>query len=292
MPTATHFSFGDGATDIPSKTTASASTDTTTMAIAQIVQLDARGGPTLENGHLVLRPTQLQDRRFLGGTHFIDADSPSADFKRLLPLWSVIASTGVLISPTRVLMAGHAVIRARLDETYFVFGRTETSEIAAPGDDGLIRVPPDRFRRAKSIVALENPVPDSKDPSAPAVPDWAVLELDAAWTRADPLPLGAETSHEPLAVYSHPLGVPMQRSEAEPSGMPSDPPRLICDFASGGSGSPVIQAGKVVGIVSGNARFVVGDVRGGKIHIQPVEGTPQANQLQPITLASHILSKL
>lgn len=291
MPTATTLVFGDGATDIASVATATAVSDSTAMAIVQIVQLDPRSGTTLENGHLVLRPALLRDRRFLGGTYQIDPNSRSDDFKRLLPLWSVIASTGVLISPTRVLMAGHAVIRARLDETYFVFGRTADSSIAAPGADGLIRVPPDRFRRATSIVAIENPVPDSKDPAAPAVPDWAVLELDAAWTGAAPLPLGV-TTLEALAVYSHPLGVPMQRSEARPSGVPGDSSRLICDFASGGSGSPVIQAGKVVGIVSGNARFVLGDVRDDKIHIRPVEGTPQANQMQPITPASHILDVL
>lgn len=258
-------------------------------AIAHMFVLDRRAGRTIENGRLELRLTKLADRKFDGCELVSDN---SVDLAKMLPLWTFKSATATLIDDRHVLTAGHATIEKDLQNTYFLFGRTKASD-DRDVEDGKLSIPltDPRIARAVRVVAIEN---DNPEKEGTLLPDWSIIEIEwlSATQYISPISLAESVVLDDHAeLVGHSLGTPQLAAKVRWVRTPeSGLARLFADLGSGGSGSPVISNGKVIGVVRGNAEFTKDQRRqqgdGCKLVV-----TPRAHNLRNahlVTLVSRI----
>jgi hypothetical protein len=224
--------------------TISARLRTVGRAVAQMISTDG-GSSGIDKGHLHVPYQPLRDVCI--GNHRICPNTES-DFKPFMDQTCVEASTAVLIGPRHVITTGHSVRIQHIISHQFVFNRTASaSHVYANTSTRQWEIPPEHFYTAYRLVAYAN------TPLA----DWAILELDRDVEGIKPLDIGHWRSTAKADFFGHPLGLPLTYARVHPLLTSGPTPNYLIDTdaGSGGSGSPIIQSGKVVGIVRGAARI-------------------------------------
>lgn len=254
------------------RTTIPAQGDITAKALAQMVIVD---GVTsrVHCGKLYVNTMRLSEVRFLDSAMLSNDPRDSFDMQPFLDQQVIRGASAVLIKDVAedcnrvfILTAYHSTVPADITNTYFIFDRLQ-----CPTDDSHlvfdVEGPDQRAYRATRIYWPEPGVHCN-----PQRFDFCLIELEASAQsrlKSRALPLAekfpAELGDRSLFGISHPLGIPCKRSDAAilNAKLLGETPRLVCDFASGGSGSPLIHhrdvGPEVVAILTGNARFTKHD---------------------------------
>lgn len=229
-------------------------------AVAQVVVLDQHRARH-DKDHLSLHGVRLRARNFIDGYKLNLEDS---EFKQFAAQHTIHGHTATLITKNLVLTTAHSIIPNELGATYFIFGRHAGAFTEPEADSGWFTVnrtsstQTTQWVKARAIRAMVQPRRDR------ATPDWVIIELAEDVQGIDPIALAPQNTAFPvedparIKVVSHPLGLPRKVSEANAVPVPGPAhgePRLFTDFASGGSGSPILVDGKVWAVISGAARF-------------------------------------
>jgi hypothetical protein len=213
---------------------------TQARAVAQMVIL---GGRTrVDSGGLLHLPFRPLAALRIGGHRL--CPGTTSNFGKYKDQRCVNGSTATLIGPHHVLTVAHFVRFDRMIGHHFVFDRRPTASVQVDEGPGELIYPPGSYSSAKRLVAYGH---------AGEV-DWAVLELYRPVEGIEPLSLGVWDPHVAAHVVGHPLGLPLKCADIEAIERTA-PLRYRVDTAnaSGGSGSPIVQDGRVVGVLSGDA---------------------------------------
>jgi hypothetical protein len=214
-------------------------------AVAQMISTDG-GSARIEPGTGLHVPYVLL-RDITIGLHRLCPNTDS-DFKSFMDEACIEASTAVLIGPRHVLTTAHSVRIHRIISHQFVFNRTKTASHVR-NDDAASKavIPPESFYTARRLVAY----------AKTQISDWAVFELDRDVEGIEPLGIGRWKPTANAHCFGHPLGLPLKYAEVHPTGSSGASPTYLIgvDAGSGGSGSPIIQSGEVIGIIRGAARI-------------------------------------
>jgi hypothetical protein len=220
-------------------------------AVAQMITTD--DGPTRVNSAKQLEVPYLPLRDLSIGGYPLCPNSNS-DFIQFLDHTCIVGSTAVLVGPRHVLTTAHSVRTDHIVAHKFVFNRTTNAKhVVVDKQDKKLIVPAGSFYTARRLVAyIETPFADC-----------AVLELYRDVTDIAPLGIGRWRPTLAADYFGHPLGLPLMYAEIQPQA--ADPARVpsylvAVDAGSGGSGSPIIQSGEVVGVIRGLARIDPDDV--------------------------------
>jgi hypothetical protein len=267
-----------------------------TQAIAQMIIADGVHARATDEC-LFVSAMPLSEVTFLGSAKLSSDPADKYDLAAFLDQLVVRGSTAVAVKgvmtegPDKVfiLTARHSVVERDIDKTYFIFDRDK--KIARDDEiNSFIQFPFNgTVYKAKRIFRI--PTTSS--------PDYCLIEVDDPGNnlaeRALPLatePLSAATE---LFVIGHPLGLPAKHSMAGRNPNPQVTNRVFCDFASGGSGSPLIQRSSgnqlsVAGILTGQARFTKNHraLHKGRWFIRPVQGEATSDFVQPLVPAADI----
>lgn len=148
--------------------------------------------------------------------------------------------SGVLISPSQVLTAGHCVNEEKsCDETYVTFGHTQFKAMD-------LKIPGREVYRCKRILKLDYS----------STRDYAIIELDRDVTGAEPVKMGsgdALQTDEPVVSLSYPLGLPLKKDDGSvfQNSNGGFYLRAKVDTFAGSSGSPLFNSkNELVGILS------------------------------------------
>lgn len=234
-------------------------------AVAQVVVLDPHRAK-LDGEHLSLHGVRLRARKFIDGYQL---DLEQSEFKDFAAQHTIHGHTATLIAKNLVLTTAHSIIPNELGATYFVFGRHAGAYSEPEAESGWFTVnrtsptQTTQWVKARGIRAMMQPRRDR------ATPDWVIIELSEDVQGIEPITLAPKGKAPPvedqappeedqarIEIVSHPLGLPRKVSQAIAVRRPDlGEPHLFTDFASGGSGSPILVDGKLWGVVSGAARF-------------------------------------
>ncbi|PRP94323.1 trypsin-like serine peptidase [Enhygromyxa salina] len=160
----------------------------------------------------------------------------------------VTGCTATLIAPNQVLTAAHCLTgdNKDLSQTYFVFGRTIHSDLAGPKSPGeKIEVSPDHWVRAECVSAGDLAPGD-------VPPDWVVVQLEQSVVRTVAPLAPADEPEGEVAMYAHPLGLPLKHISVQLSARPGE---AEFDAANGNSGAALLDAngGDIIGVVNGGS---------------------------------------
>jgi hypothetical protein len=162
--------------------------------------------------------------------------------------------TVTFIDRRTIITAGHCVNDDSWSNSYVLIDHIRGAHIAA----GVARVDADRLARLHCVQSCENNF----------LGDWAIIDVvplegggeiaaHATLKLADP---DAEAVKS-IVVQSHMLGLPLLEHETKP--VNAHPPRLRFTNHGIGSGAPILQDGKIVGIVRGASTELGRECRGG-----------------------------
>jgi hypothetical protein len=248
-------------------------------AVGQMIRTDGHNfwiDPETSDLHVPCWPLRELE---IGGYKL--SPTTESDLRPMLDHPCIRGSTVTLIGPRHVLTTAHSVAFERLISHVFVFGRTlGASHVTIDADQRRVDVSGQHVYRAKRLLAYVDT----------HVSDWAVIELYRDVVGIEPLRVGRWRSNLRADVLGHPLGLPLIQGDVQPyeRGPGSGPTYQIdVDAGSGGSGSPLIQSGAVVGVMTGSAAVD----RGAVVTIDGVSRFDPAlaehRRFQPFTPAAH-----
>jgi Trypsin-like peptidase domain len=180
---------------------------------------------------------------------------PLCQTEKFLDQYLLGFCSGVLISSTRVLTAGHCIRNQNnCDETYLLFGFTQDKAIRG-------QIPTSEIYKCKKLIAQENG-------SSQGGRDYALIELDRQVINVQPVEIiDSKNLSLPLRVVSlsYPLGLPLKadvgsmvRNESWSNFIEAQ-----VDTFAGSSGSGLFSSeGKLLGILSqGSDDFLEEEIR-------------------------------
>ena len=286
------------------------------LAVGQMLVLDPREAK-IEGDELVVQAVRFSARRFVDDLTI--CTPVSAPFHGFRDQYTIRASTATLVAPDQVITAGHAAVKADINNTVIVFGRHVGAAFEVGNEDvQWLRIPArdsggrTQWVRANDILGSDQPKYDAVKKTWSGI-DWALISLSEPVEGIEPIPFASTEGILDGVVVSYPLGLPRKVVPARKIPAPSEQGESVefwTGFGSGASGSPLIvrlppsSASSsesdvalrpyVDGIVSGASRFHKSDIKQHDGHrcifsepVDQVDATPQ-----PVTSIDDVLKGL